>query len=294
MEEFTCGFDKTVPLNCSKKIDKPFCGCKPGYVRDKCGFCVEEKDCVKECYVKEPIWCPGGNETLYGCYDDSVDRMCPHLRKKRNVCSLTSSSSSSSTSSSSSSSNNLVIFQKCGCLPHFFRNDCGKCVALEDCKNECTIMPYDPCSDPNARRGNENEIITCKEFLSGKKKKVNPNEVVKENVCVCNDGLVLDDCGRCITQQQCKSKVPCRCSCPCNNKKHEDWRCFTGCYERTCEYLDERYFRRCSLSCRYGCDCAVNHWRYTDPEKSNQTTREKECIPTEECPQSWPEFYQNE
>lgn len=282
MEEFTCDYDKSVPLKCPHKSDSPFCWCKPGYVRDKCGFCVEKKDCVKECYVKEPIWCPAGNETLHGCYDISKRRVCPHLRESSSDC---------SSSSSSSSDDDLITMNVCECEDHYYRNACQQCVLKGDCKKKCKVTADDPCSDPNARRGNENEMVTCKQFLRRKEREIIPHKKGKDNVCVCKEKFVLDDCNRCISEEDCMKKLPCRCSCPCKNKKHEDWRCFQPCYERTCEYLDERYFRRCSLPCRYGCDCAMNYWRYTDPNRPEQTTRQKKCIPTEDCPQSSTSFY---
>lgn len=283
MQEFTCDHDKSVPLNCSKKIDPPFCACKPGYMRTKCGFCVEKDKCVKECYVQEPIWCPAGNETLYGCHDASQRRICPHLRESSDDCDM-------------SRSDGYTTTNVCDCEPGYYLNECKKCVALEDCETECTITADDPCSDPNARRGNENEKKTCKQFLNDlkrKKRDISPTKKGRENVCVCKENFVLDDCGRCISEEECKSELPCKCTCPCNRKKYEDYRCFTPCYERTCEYLDQRYFRRCSLPCRYGCDCEFNRYRYTDPHQPNQIDSEKKCIPTKDCPQSSPSFYEN-
>lgn len=225
------------------------------------------------------------NETLYGCYDASINRLCPHLREG-------SSSSTSSCSSSPLESDGLITPNVCDCQLNYYRNKCGQCVLLCDCKISCTVTLWDPCSDPNAERVACNEDYktkvcrTCKDVLKGGYPKCKRCMRDKTSVCVCRLGFALDECGRCVTEEFCKSKTKCGCSCPCNIEEHQDWRCFSKCNERACEYLDKSIARRCTLDCRYDCDCAENYWRYTDPNKPDQSKTEKKCIPTNDCPQT--------
>lgn len=280
MEEFTCDYDNTTTLACPCEPDAPFCWCKKGYLRDKCGFCVKKKACKKNCYVSQAISCPAGNETLYGCYDASKNRLCPHLRFD----------SDSTSSYCRSKSSGLITLNVCACLPGYYLNKCDQCMLLRDCKKKCTKTLDQPCSDPNAERvacHKDCETRICKEIVGHKKRKCKSSDKCKENVCVCKPGFALDACDRCVPETQCYSKTPCKCTCPCNMKRREDWRCFDFCYERTCEYLDPRVARRCTLPCRYDCDCAVNFWRYSDENKPHQNRQQKKCIRTRDCPQSW-------
>lgn len=257
-----CDYDHKNPPQCSHKASSPMCACIEGYYLSVCGICVEKADCGKDCKGPE-IQSTAPNEILYSCHDGSVNRLCPHLKKSPK------SSDICSCNHSNPKSDGLVTLYKYDCRPETWRNDCGQCVQFTECKNKCEIKATDPCSDPNSFRKEhpqKSDFRTCKGIHGEYDQKS-----LERNVCVCKDGYLSDDCGRCIPPAQCN--LPCRCTCPCQ-KRHEEWMCNNQCRNNTCAdyYLRQRI--RCTSNCSYECNCKNRYWRM----KNGFCQTEKTCL----------------
>lgn len=239
LKKRTCGSLKSGI--CNKLAQKEFCACKEGFYRNKCGFCVEAHDCDGNCTVNQ-IFCRSENETLYGCYDSSVSRLCPgHSKYSLN---------------SNKNNNGLIILNVCDCKHGYYRNICDQCVKLIDCGKKCKKSVCDPCSDPNAFRVEKvrkSDILRCKDNLNrngncncghcncehcncqyitseqcnceycksehtpSKIKQLDFHDEFKEYEtfkCICMSGFALNECNQCIPIKQCTNKTPCKCSCP--------------------------------------------------------------------------------
>lgn len=259
-----CDYNSSEVLNCNRFIDPPFCACRKGYYKNKCGECVLKKYCDVECYTQYPIDCPASNEILYRCHEKN-SRLCPHLIKRKSKSKRCSKSFSFDLSwnfslssmsftlynshlhsyesdyssgrakycSKSTKKLRLISLNVCDCRRDFYRNECDQCVPLKHCKDPCFVKESDPCSDPNAERKQcfrKSEIWTCKHVSWGIKPMADPLEKCTHNLCVCKAGYALDDSERCVPKSKCH--YPSECTCP-HEPKTEEYRYFNSCNERT-------------------------------------------------------------
>lgn len=275
-----CDYNSSEILKCKRCIDPPFCACKKGYFRNKCGECVLKKFCDVECYTQQPIICPAPNQILYGCHVKN-SRLCPHLIKRKsnsNHCFLSKSLSSFDISwswSLGSRSSNLcncrcsksnlhsykskhqsrrrinycstppkklplISLNRCDCKPGYYLNICDQCVLLEHCKDPCCEKETDPCSDPNAER---KKCFRKSEMWTCKhvNKGIKPTPDPWEK---CTHNLCVCKAGYALDDTgRCVLKSKCHYPSECTcpcDPKTEEYRYFNGCNERTCSWWEIR------------------------------------------------------
>lgn len=165
------------------------CHCADGFVRNKCGECVDVKDCDRECGKKEVelTQCSGPNESPVECYKQSSAKQC----------------STAGTSTPYFKSEKCEK-GKCDCIEGYLRNKNGVCVPEEDCNLDIPEKCSNPCTK-------NNEIYRC---LNGCLKRTCENIGIKAlcldqciGGCDCVEGYRRDDGDECIPEKECpKSK----------------------------------------------------------------------------------------
>lgn len=169
------------------------CECMAGYLRNKCGKCVPERECNKKCSVKCEDPCSGPNEVRVKYYRESEARTCKNYlmppkykdRKER------------------------VQYNICDCREGHRRDGCGRCVPKAQCYSQVPCKCTNPCADPNEewQFGNDCLIRTCKNLFE-----------LPLKLCI-NTGYYSCDCsgtkdlwrnedGECVPRDKCPPPPP--------------------------------------------------------------------------------------
>lgn len=95
----------------------------------------------------------------------------------------------------------------------------------------------------------------------------------KRNKCDCRDGFFRNKHGKCVRWNECKLKIPRRCTNPCT-RQNEISRCANPCTRRSCDTKDIKL--KCNDECTQQCDCIPGYRRNDDSL----------CVPKNQCPKS--------
>nr|XP_049703173.1 zonadhesin isoform X6 [Helicoverpa armigera] len=146
------------------------CVCKEGYLRNKNGECIAEKECSADlCTAHEEFSnCTQAVCRAQNCTDKGIPQACPSVAD--GDCK-----------------------QGCICKEGYFRDKNGYCVPEELCNKECGTNQELRCMNscpPQKTCSTRMFAVTCP-----------PSPYVCK--CVCKPGHVKDDNGQCIPEEQC-------------------------------------------------------------------------------------------
>lgn len=103
---------------------EPQCSCRPGYVRNSKGYCVEEEFCRPDGPPREPRCNPRNNEELRYCdQDGDCENSCQHF----NIF---------ETSANRCRRGKIGCYPECYCKENYYRNKYRRCVRREECRSE--------------------------------------------------------------------------------------------------------------------------------------------------------------
>lgn len=139
------------------------CFCKEGFVRDAEGNCVEKSTCAITC---------GENEEYSSCGSACGDLTCENPSYTNMMCTDDCK-------------------RGCFCVEGYVRKN-GKCILQSDCQMNCPANEiYTPCSancEPDCKNPHRMNLVCPLICLEG---------------CICDEGLVRSNNGKCIPAQQC-------------------------------------------------------------------------------------------
>ncbi|XP_028159136.1 zonadhesin-like [Ostrinia furnacalis] len=219
---------------------KPSCRCKKGYYRNKIGQCISAEECSR---------CTGPHE-YYSC-GGACDNVCDTIREQNQTnCPII----------------NVKCNEMCYCEEGYARDYKGECIPIKDCPVCPTNERYDPC--PETLCGPK----TCDE--AGFPKNCTPREdgapCPGKPGCVCRDGYLRDENGRCIQSNECPS---------CGGDKNATLGCGVNC-NRHCSNVNQTESQACILVCySNACDCRsdINGRDYYYDDNL------KKCVLPEDC-----------
>lgn len=196
-EEPSCSRNSPFPLQLNRKArwrnaDKKGlcilnqCECKVGFSRNKCGICVEDEKCDQPCRPGRCQRCSDPNEIRYKRLRKCEFRTCKSL-KKASEC--------------SANGDDKVYHNQCDCKEGFVRNNCGKCVYIDECEDTPPCECSDPCSSEleDWRCVNVCTERTCDNVIAPKQC-LTPFCSYK---CDCIEGLYRNENGQCVPRAQC-------------------------------------------------------------------------------------------
>ncbi|KAJ8732169.1 hypothetical protein PYW08_014899 [Mythimna loreyi] len=158
---------------------KPGCRCADGFLKNRAGICIPEKECKYDC---------AKNQTLDPCYSDCPPRYCGV-----NIAAIS-----------------CLAIEKpdcergCRCCDGYLENAEGNCVLEKDCPkcygpNEVYEVCLDPC--PLYRCDVDPRVIKCGPPPQ-------PGDPKCEAGCRCLDGYARNNDGVCIPREKCPQYCP--------------------------------------------------------------------------------------
>ncbi|XP_063890544.1 zonadhesin isoform X2 [Helicoverpa armigera] len=235
---------KGMPLGCPGIVTgdcKLGCICKENYLRDESGLCVPEEKCDEE---EGPKTCPP-NEDLVDC----ANALCRSLNcNERGILPPCPSVSK--------------CIKDCVCKYGYLRDENGVCVPKEQC-------PVPTCPS-NEQFSDCTQVLCRAQYCTEKDGPVfcpSISEGSCQEGCVCKEGYLRDDDGKCVAESECKAVT-----CPPNEE-------FSECANAVCRPLNCTH-RGLFLPCPQvsGCDkeCICKEGFLRD--------KNGDCVPEDQCP----------
>ncbi|KAJ8732616.1 hypothetical protein PYW07_015215 [Mythimna separata] len=199
---------------------KPGCICKKGFLKNRAGICIPEKECQYDC---------AKNQTLDSCYSDCPPRYCGV-----NIAAVSCLAIDESNCK-----------RGCRCKDGYLKNANGDCVREKDCPkcygpNEVYDVCLNPC--PLYQCNVDPRVIKCAAPPE-------PGDPKCEAGCRCLEGYARTDEGICVPRDQC----PPKCGedevySTCTNSDCGPQNCSQLGYPIACPRIDPAY-------CEKGCVC---------------------------------------
>lgn len=162
------------------------CDCKKGYLRNKCGICVEAAHCSKECKLTNADSCSDPEEIRYDEWRPCDARTCKNLKTPTNCVKEWSK----------------VYRNRCDCKDGYYRDDCGRCVPEGQCANQAPCKCTDPCLlIPNSQIEELNSC-TARTCYTAKLKGARCKTAIFVD-CNCKEGFVYNKDIECIKLEEC-------------------------------------------------------------------------------------------
>ncbi|XP_069357588.1 kielin/chordin-like protein isoform X2 [Maniola hyperantus] len=288
-----CGTLQMEPTTCNTLVPnvcRPRCVCRKHYRRDSSGNCIHINQCPPQCGEnEEPNHCPiyypqaveGSAETavisveaertrcrpckcIDGFIRDISDRCVPKPVCGENEvstnCKQTCPPQDCTWDPTRMDCRPLECKPGCNCIEGHLRDENGKCIPREQCR-ECN-------GDPNAVYSQcPNQCVsTCK----------CPNAICSQECgepfgCKCRLGYIRSEEGRCILPTECPGGNPC-------GRNETFAPCLIGCPTNNCPRDDSLAVPQClpPFPCPGGCACKSNYKRIS--------SENRRCILVTDCP----------
>ncbi|KAG6453477.1 zonadhesin isoform X2 [Manduca sexta] len=212
----------------------PGCACERNYSRASNGTCIPTIECP-------PFDCSARPNEMYVACPSCVSDSCEDIGKTRDSCSRWA----------------LIepCTPACRCATGFNRNDDGVCVPTAQCPGICPKNEkYTDCAQRLCRPQNCSDVADDQLSFICEPDKTDGCDVG----CVCIDGFLRADNGKCVAEEECPSTNPVKCSDP--NEEYTDSK--QTCPGDTCSALTSKI--RCEdEAVKPGCVCKSGFRRQT-------------------------------
>ncbi|CAH2992098.1 unnamed protein product [Chilo suppressalis] len=247
------GFPKANCGDTSLSSCKPACICKDGNIRDESGKCIPSNECPS---------CGGDENAVPGC-GINCGKQCSDLIEPKNFCIL------------------VCLVNACDCKEGFYYdNTTKKCVKPEDCTyDNCPVdEEFSGCPEASCNP------LTCDEVGFPKPDCVDSSIKTCKPACICKNGYVRDQSGKCIPSNQCPS---------CGGDENAEPGCGINCRKQCSDLVDPKNI--CILRCKLNaCDCKKGF--YFD-SNTNRCVSPDQCTSTcsgpnevyDQCPDCSPQ-----